>query len=223
MDGLDLCRNVYDVFDQVRNGVDGIERLRLRPTKLEKRLLEELIPIARYVQARYREGRRIKVRWLSGSQPFDAILWSSGAFVDHRMAPRRLLVEVTTAVHPKDYLLRRLAHEGRPSFGVKGIWVDNKTRAIVSKAHVNKNDEIAVDLADQIMECLRKKVGKRYPLGTALIVNCVTSSIIVDSEWQDAMARVRQSGLYSTFREVFVLDALSMNFTTLYGQPKRRR
>src|SRR5713226_6039519 len=94
LDGLDFCRKVYDLFDQVESAPDGIAKLRLRSTKIEKRLTEELIPIARYVQARYREGRRIKVRWLSGSQPYDAVLLSSGGLVEHRMAPRRLFVEV---------------------------------------------------------------------------------------------------------------------------------
>lgn len=75
---LDFCRKVYDFFDQVQRGPDGIAKLRLRKTKNEKRLIEELIPIARYVQARYREGRRIKVRWFGGSQPYDAIFWWSG-------------------------------------------------------------------------------------------------------------------------------------------------
>ncbi len=78
LDGLDFCRNVYDLFDQIRNGPEGIARIRLRQAKMEKRLVEELIPIARYVQARYRKGRRIKVRWFGGSQLYDAILWSSG-------------------------------------------------------------------------------------------------------------------------------------------------
>jgi hypothetical protein len=73
VDGLDFCGKVYDLFDQVRGGPDGIAKLRLRPTKNEKRLIEELIPIARYMQARYREGHRIKVHWFSGSQPYDAI------------------------------------------------------------------------------------------------------------------------------------------------------
>lgn len=65
LDGPNFCRKVYDLFNQTRAGPDGITRLRLRRTKQEKRLIEELIPIARYVQARYREGRRVKVRWLS--------------------------------------------------------------------------------------------------------------------------------------------------------------
>src|ERR1035438_8193757 len=85
LDGFDFCRKVYELFDQVSGGPDGITRLRLRPAKIEKRLIEELLPLATYVQARYRVGRRIKVRWFSGSQPYDAILWSSGSFVEQRI------------------------------------------------------------------------------------------------------------------------------------------
>jgi hypothetical protein len=84
------------------------EELRLRSTKGAKRLIEELLPIASYVLARYRVGRRIRVRWFSGSQPCDAILWSSGGLVEHRMAPRKLFVEVTTSVHKNEYLARLL-------------------------------------------------------------------------------------------------------------------
>jgi hypothetical protein len=133
LDGLVFCGKVYDLFDQVRSGPDGIAKLRLRSTKVEKRLIEELIPIARYIQARYREGRRIKVRWFSGSQPYDAILWSSGALVEHRAAPSKLLLEVTTCVHQNEYLTRQLLQERGGSFGVKGISRDKKTRHIVSK------------------------------------------------------------------------------------------
>jgi hypothetical protein len=133
LDGLDFCRKVYDLFDQVQAGPDGIAKLRLRPTKSEKRLIEELIPIARYVQARYREGRRIQVRWFGGSKPYDAVLRSSGGLVEHRMAPRKLFVEVTTAVHQNEYLARHLLHEKGGSFGVKGISRDQKTGNIISK------------------------------------------------------------------------------------------
>src|ERR1700683_5448385 len=97
MDGLIFCRKVYALFEQTRAGANGIANLRLRPTKVEKRLIEELIPLARYVQARYREGRRIKVRWLSGSQRYDAILLCSGALVEHGEVPKKLFLEVTTS------------------------------------------------------------------------------------------------------------------------------
>jgi hypothetical protein len=41
------------------------------------------------VQARYREGRRMKVRWFSGAQPYDAILWSSRGWLSMAKLPER--------------------------------------------------------------------------------------------------------------------------------------
>jgi hypothetical protein len=223
LDGLDFCGKVYDLFDQVGRGPGGTAKLRLRPTRLEKRLVEELIPLAHYVQARYCEGRRIKVRWLSGSQPYDAILWSSGGLVEHRMAPRKVLIEVTTSVHPNDHLVRQLLHERGGSFGVKGISRDKKSGEIVSKPYVHSNDELATDLAAEILECLKSKGNKQYPPGTVLIVNCVPNGLILDSEWNDAIERVTKAQAHLAFREVFLLEMVMSHSTTLYGHPKTLR
>ena len=223
LDGLDFCRKVYDLFDQVRGAHDGIAKLRLRPTKIEKRLIEELIPIARYEQARYREGRRIKVRWVGGSQPYDAILWSSGSLVEHRMAPRKLVVEVTMSVHQNDYLNRWLLHERGGSFGVKGISRDKKPGDIVSKPYVHTGGELATDLAGKILERLRSKADKNYPPGTVLIVNCVPNTLILDSEWNDAIERVAKAEVHVAFREVYLLETIGSHSTTLYGNRKRGR
>ena len=223
LEGLDFCRKVYDLFDQMQAGPDGVAKLRLRPTKSEKRLIEELIPIARYVQARYREGRRIKVRWFSGSQPYDAILWSSGGLVEQRMAPRKLLVEVTTAVHQNGYLARRERHERGGSFGVKSISRDKKTGKIVSNATVHTPDELAADLAGQIMERLTSKSAKEYPPGTVLIVNCIPNSLTLLSEWDDAIERVTKAQLHLAFREVFLVEMVMSHSATLYGDRKRKR
>src|ERR1022692_2926071 len=111
LDGLTFCRKVYELFNRTRAAADGVANLRLRPTKLEKRLIEELIPLSRYVQARYREGRRIKVRWFAGSQSYDGWLLSAGAIVDKDYAPRKVFVEITTAVHQNDHLLRQALQE----------------------------------------------------------------------------------------------------------------
>jgi hypothetical protein len=223
LNGLDFCRKVYDLFDQVRNEPEGITKLRLRLTKNEKRLIEELIPIARYVQARYREGRRIKVRWSSGSQRYDAVLLSSGALVEHRLVPRRLFVEVTTSVHQNEYLARRLLHERGGSFGVKGISRDKKTGSIVSKPHVHSNDELPADLAAQILERIKSKSDKQYPSGTVLIVNCFPNGLILDSEWTDAIQRVTKGQVHLGFREVFLLETVMSHSATLYGDRKRSR
>jgi hypothetical protein len=223
LEGLDFCRKVYDLFDQVRAEPGGVANLRLRRTKTAKRLVEELLPIAHYVQARYREGRRIKVRWFSGSQPYDAILWSSGWLVEHRAVARRLLVEVTTSVHQNEYLTRQLLHQQGGSFGVKGISRNRKTGEIVSKPYVHSNDELATDLAGQIVERLKSKSNKQYPPGTVLVVNCFPNSLILESEWEDAIERVKKTKAHLSFREVFLLESVMSHSTTLYGDRKRRR
>jgi hypothetical protein len=222
LDGLDFCSKVYDLFDQVRGEADGIANLRLRLTKTAKRLIEELIPLARYVQAHYREGRRIKVRWFSGSQPYDAILWSSGGLVEYGTVRRKLFVEVTTSVHQNEHLARRLLHERGGSFGVKGISRDRKSGEIISKPHVFTNDELTIDLAAQILERLEAKTNKHYPAGTILIINCFPNTLITPSEWSDALERVKKAEIHFAFREVFVIETIMSYSTTLYGDGKPR-
>lgn len=121
IDGLDFCHKVYDLFDQIRGSPNGLEHIRLRSTQPAKKLIEELIPIARYVQARYREGCRINVKWFGGSQTYDAILWCRGDGVKHGGTPRKLVVEVTSAAHKDDYLRREQLHKEGISFGPKKI------------------------------------------------------------------------------------------------------
>ena len=46
-DGLEFCAKVYALFESIRSQPDGIERIRLRVSLTEKRLIEELLPICR--------------------------------------------------------------------------------------------------------------------------------------------------------------------------------
>lgn len=219
LDGLDFCRKVYDVFDRITREADGKGRLRLRQSKTDKRLVEELLPLAWYIQARYQAGRRIKVRWLSGSQPYDAVLWSSGSLVKHGGVLRRVFVEITTSVHPNDYLTRRLLCEGGGSFGVKGVRREGK--AIVSKPYVFSGGENAKDLAEQIIARLSAKANKSYSSSTVLIVNCVPNCLILQDEWKDAVNQVENTKPSVPFLEVFLLDMLMSHTTTLYGDRQR--
>ena len=219
LDGLDFCRRVYDLFDQISQGPDGKGRLRLRRLKSDKRLVEELLPLARYIQARYREGRKIKVRWFSGSQPYDAVLWSSGSLVNSSGVPRRIFVEITTSVHPNDPDQRRLLHERGGSFGVRGISREGTT--IVSRPYVFSEGDNAKELAAQIVARLTAKADKTYPPQTVLIVNCITNCLILEDEWQDAIEQVKKAAPKIAFREVFLLDMLASRTTTLFGGPER--
>ena len=222
LDGLDFCGRVYDIFDHVRRQPDGVERLRIRKTKTDKRLIEELVPIARYVQARYREGRRIKVRWLSGSQPYDAVLWSHGSLVSHGMAPRRVFIEVTGSMHENEHLARQLLHTKGGSFGVKGISRDKTTGVVSSRPHVHHNDEIMTDLADQIIERLKRKADKGYPPNTVLIMQCFANTLTLESEWKSAIQRVENEQPDIPFKEVFLFESVSSFSATLYGGRRPR-
>jgi hypothetical protein len=219
LDGLDFCRKVYASFDQINREPEGKSRLRLYKSKSDKRLVEELLPLARYIQARYQAGRRIKVRWLSGSQQYDAVLWSSGSLVEHGGVPRRVFIEITTSVHPNDYLRRHLIHQRGGSFGVKRIQKKGKT--IVSKPYVFSEGENAKDLAEQILERLNAKASKAYPTRTVLIVNCIPNCLILEDEWADAVEQVRETARSVEFREIFLMDLLMSHMTTLYGDQQR--
>jgi hypothetical protein len=192
------------MFDQVRSGPDGVTRIRMRPTKDEKRLIEELIPIARYVQARYSAVRRIKVRWQSGSQSYDAVLLSSGPLVTHTSLPRKAFLEVTTAVHQNEYLVRELINHGGASFGVKGTSRDKKTRQVSSEPYVREGDEMVSDLANQIIERLTAKATKKYAPGTILIIECVPNGLVLEDDWMGAIRRVKSAQIRHAFGEVFV-------------------
>ncbi len=221
LDGLEFCLEVYEIFDQINREPDGKSRLRLRQSKTDKRLVEELLPLARYIQARYQAGRRIKVRWLSGSQQYDAVLWSSGSLVEHGCAPRKVFIEITTSVHPNEYLARELLHQRGGSFGVKGIRKDRKTGIIDSKPYVFSGGENAKDLAEQILARLKAKASKEYPSATVLIVNYVTNCLILEDEWTDAIEQIRKACPRVKFYEVFLMDMLMSHSTTLFGDRKR--
>ena len=157
------------------------------------------------------------------SRPYAAALLSYGGLVDRRMAPRRLLIEVTTSVHQNEHVARRLLHEWGGSFAVKGIVRDKKTGDIVSKPHVGNPIELVTDLADQILERLKSKSSKNYPPGTVLIINYVPNSLIFDSEWKAAIERVTKAQLHLVFREVFLSETVMSHSATLYGDRIRRR
>jgi len=207
MNGFVFCKKAYALFEEIRKETDGVERLRLRKGRLEKKLIEELLPIARYVQARYNHGRLLKVRWKDGTQNFDARMLSAGALVDRGLAPKALYIEVTTAVHENDHIVRCILHKTGGVFGPKGIKKDPHTREYVSQPYVYDNGEHSEDLADKILERIRAKNKIKYPDNTALIIQCFLDTIFFEDEWENAINKVRDGDVQHTFHEIFVFDS----------------
>jgi hypothetical protein len=101
----------------------------------EDRLLEELLPIAQYIQIRYRAGNRLKVRWLSGFQPYDAILWTPLLMVRNAGMPRKITLEVTTSTHEFAHIARQQI--GSPVGAAASRYTNIVNLALASRAPVS--------------------------------------------------------------------------------------
>jgi hypothetical protein len=222
LDGLVFCGQAYDLFDRVQAGPQGLEEVRLLTTRRSKKLVEEILPIAMYVQSRYGPGLRLKIKWVGGGQPYDAILHMSGGTVDNTGLPRRQYLEVTTAVHAHDYLSREHFSREGFSFGAKGTSRDPKNRTTVSVPYVCVGDEYRTELVGLISSRIAAKSGKDYPQPISLIVQCCVDRPILDGEWEDIVRALRERVRVHTFREVVIVDPIGRRCTTLYSRVRRR-
>jgi hypothetical protein len=218
VDGLVFCRKVYDFFDQRLNSPGGVNKIRLRKGKSEKKLIEELIPIARYVQTRYREGRRLKVKWIDGGQHYDALLVSSGIFVDKGYVPKLQHLEVTTVVHEHDHLRRELISQGQPVFGHKLIRRDKATKMIVSEPHVDHAHEILADMTRRILTRIEAKHKIKYPSETVLVIQCIPYRLLFKQEWEEIIQQVEAATVKCQFREILIFDSRSGDSAALCGR-----
>lgn len=217
LDGLDFCSKVYALFEQIRSAEDGPSRLRRRPSSVEKKLLEELLPICAYVQARYRPGRYMSVRWVNGSQQYDAELLQSGAYVTQRLYPDAGFLEVTCTMHPKEYLLRELLDKKGGAFGLEGIR-RLKGGEIESVPVGQTNREFIEAYATLLIGQIAKKAAIHYPENTTLIVQCTLNRPYMPDEWGELMARLRTALPQSAFREIYLYDTVCQYSQVLYPQ-----
>ena len=215
LDGLSFCAKVYALFEAIRRGSDGPSRFRRRPSKLEKKLLEELLPISKYVQASYRPGRYISVRWADGSQRFDAEIKQSGDYVSHNYYPPAGYLEVTCAMHPNEYLSRELLDTTGNAFGLEGIR-RLKDRTIESVPVSYSNREFVEQFAEILRERVAAKAELTYPEDTTLIVQCTLNMPYFPDEWGDLMSRVQTSLPSSKFREIYFYDTVCHYSQSLY-------
>lgn len=207
LDGLAFCSGVYELFESIRSSTDGPSRLRRRPSRLEKKLLEELMPICRYVQSSYRPGRYMSIRWLDGSQQYDAELMQRGAYVSHSYYPEFGYLEVTCTMHKNEYLLRELLDTKGEAFGLEGIR-RLPSGDIESKPISYGNREFIHSYAQVVLAQVSKKAAKRYPENTTLIVECSLNMPYLPDEWGELMSIVQAALPISKFREIFFYDPL---------------
>lgn len=207
LDGLKFCFQVYELFEQVRSTPQGIEAIRMRRGKCKK-LVEELLPICKFVQTKYRPGRHIAVTWRDGNQTYDAELTSVGAYVTNGHYSRVSFIEVTCVVHPNDYLAREHLNAGGAVFGLDGL-ERTADRCINSTPQVHIGDQFILDYADLVLREVTKKAAKPYPENTSLVVRCALNRPYVPSEWTRLIALLSEQMVQHPFTELFLYDPVS--------------
>lgn len=217
IDGLQFCAMAYELFEKIRCAEDGPSRLRMRATDVEKKLIEELLPICKYVQAKYRAGRYISVRWVNGSQQFDAGVFQTGKYVQEGYFPASAYLEATCVMHPNDYLSRELLDTKGVAFGLDGIR-RLKSGEIESVPVVHRNLELMKSYSEMVLKQIGKKTGINYPFETTLVVQCTLNRLYMPEEWEALVAEVRNHQPEHQFREIFMYDTVSEYSCSLWGK-----
>lgn len=205
--GLIFCIEVCELFEKIRSAPDGESALRVRKSILEKRLLEELLPLCKYIQSIYRAGRYVSICWVDGGQNYDAKMEQVGSYIDQEYYPKNSYVEVTSAVHINEYLGRERLDTVGFIGGNEGL-SRSKNGDINSISDVYKGRGFIVSDSLMILDAISKKAEKSYPEMTVLVVRCSLSTIYEEVEWSMLIAEVKKGLPKCNFIEVFIYDSL---------------
>ena len=212
-DGLIFCSKAYALFDAVRSGPEGTSRLRMLRGQMVGRLIEEVLPLCRYVQEHYRAGRYLSVKWSSGSQSFDAIITQQGAMVEALDLPARAHVEVTGAMHPNEYLRREALEKYGFVFDLDGLEraVIDGEKTVITQPVGRLGFSHVEQFAGYLREAISRKTQKTppYPLGSTLVVYCALNTVYDTNDWEMLMEIVRPTINMGPFREVYVYDTVA--------------
>jgi hypothetical protein len=208
IDGLEFCRKTYALFDSMQERSGGVERLRAREGIAEKRLIEELLPICRYVQTYYRLGRYISVRWVNGSQSYDAELQQRGQLVTQGVVPQDAYLEATCAMHPNEHWIGKLLNAGKPAFGPDGI-SKKKGQEVESVPVVFTNNQHVVSFAFLVQRIIEKKCSIRYPAHTSLVIQCHLNTLFTQEDWRELISLVEAAIESTPFQEVLLFDGVT--------------
>jgi hypothetical protein len=220
IDGLEFCKMAYSLFEDLCRSPEGRKEVQLRSTKLAKLLVGELLPVCRYVQTHYRLGRYISVRWMDGSQSFDAELHQYGGLVEQGYYAPLAYLEATCAMHENEHWIRCLLSEGKVAYAPEGISAI-KGKSLESRPVVFTNGEHITSFAPFICDIVSKKASINYPIETSLVVQCYLNSLYTPNEWRDLIIEVEHQLPPLAFKEVLLFDSASERPASLIYKSSR--
>lgn len=221
LDGLLFCAHAYALFERLVAQPLGIQKIRVRQ-RVEKRLMEEVVPICRYVQTYYGLGRYLNVCWTDGNQKGDAKVRTTGGLVDAHAWPAAATLEITQAQHPNEHLLQKRLNTQGFAFGLDGLSVAKGAdgeRIVESRPTGFSEGSHIESFATIVLKSIRDKIGKGYPPETTLIVNCALNTAYHGFEWEQLMRQVQLRLPDHPFREIFVCSSNGWFCTSLASGP----
>jgi hypothetical protein len=205
LDGLTFCKNVYRLFEKASSSPSAISSIRQRKRPFKK-LVEELLPLAWYVQTLYRYRNRVRIKWIDGSQNFDA-------YVTQPLGEHH--VEITVATYKAAHLKRKLLDEVGITAHPTGIAKNRETGELVSRPVVLAGRKAENDFSEIIVQAIRKKLNINYPPNTTLIVQCEGDSWFGDMEWDYVFRRTSKRVTVGKFTAIFMVSASHRHYATI--------
>lgn len=212
VDGLEFCKIADRLFKYVlENDHDGKE-LNKRPRNI-KVLIEEILPISVYTKAKYKLGNSFEVCWASRTQPIDAEIQISNNSLNRDLREKSYYLEVTCAVHPKEYLVRELLNAQGYSYAPDGIEKIGKN--LISECISYENYRFIDHFVEIINLGIKKKANKDYPENTILIVCCELDVLYTSREWSILEEKVTALRFEHNFKEIFIYNSSTKQSFTI--------
>ncbi|HEY3301566.1 MAG TPA: hypothetical protein VGJ90_12415 [Methylophilaceae bacterium] len=218
IDGLIFCKMVYTLFEDIIQSNEGVSRIRLRgkrANQTEKKLIEELLPICKFIHLKYRPGRYLSIKWINGNQQYDAELQQQGKLITQGYYPVTSYIESTTVMHKNDFLQRELLDTQGYTFGLEGI-SRSRSGQIESKATSYHNLEFIEIFSKLLIKGISKKLKLNYPQNTTLLVECFLNTIYTQDEWNTLILNVEQNIKNDKFQEILIFDSSSEKHACIY-------
>jgi hypothetical protein len=201
---LQLRRWVDDQLQRIGSNRQGRSAIRLRKGAM-KQFIEEVYPLSLWAGRFFGNREDVKCKWIDGNQSFDAII------TDFSKSPlHEFRLEITMASDSYEEHLRMEYADRRGGVPMTGPSTRGKVkddRRIDAHFKAESHGALIAKAYRQVGEAIRRKVAKRYSVGTSLLVmveDCYFE-LVSDTDDLKAVALDAMGKGQTTFDVVFIL------------------
>ncbi len=183
----------------------------MRPSNEDKKVIEEIMPIAAFLKHFEIPGRTVKCKYYGGNHIYDAKIRILLSWARKEPLEANYFLEVTTAISKNEHLAREeLALTGF-TFGDVNIKSEGSKRKgtykIVLQATGEDFDAPVTKISELIKKCLDKKSKKQYPPPCILLIQAEPDRLPTIHEWSTIVSNISGSVDRKAFAATFIVDA----------------